>query len=95
MSLIENTQLKTNALLDSKDIDNVLFNLKERPLVYYENGGGAIETDYKVLLNEENNKVLYMGKIYTPIHNREIIEAVNLHDGIELARVARNIKKEA
>ncbi|MFH1052135.1 MAG: DUF932 domain-containing protein, partial [bacterium] len=77
----------SNNALDVANVDDVLFGIKERPLVYYENGGGAIETDYKVLLNERNNKVLYMGKIYSPIHNQDIIEAVGMREELKLVNV--------
>jgi len=87
MSLIENDVANVNGLTDTPDVSTVLFGIKERPLVYFENGGPAVETEYKVLLNEKTNGVLYTGKIYSPVHNSVIVDALSDFKELKLAKV--------
>ena len=88
MSLIEQGAFSTsNGLTDTRDADSILFGIKERPLLYFENGGPPVETDYKVLLNEKTNEPLYLGKSYSPIHNRDIMSAVGDFKQLQLSRI--------
>lgn len=87
MSLIEKGEFSSSGLVDSINAESVLFGIKERPLLYYENGGPAIQTEYKVLLNEKNNQPLYIGKSYSPIHNRDIVSAVGDFRNLQLAKI--------
>ncbi len=73
--------------MDTHDVSDVLFGIKERQLVYFENGGPPVETDYKVILNAETNECLYSGKIYSPILNADIMDSVSEYDSLQLARV--------
>jgi len=69
-------------------LHQICFNV-EMKKIYYDDGGFYMNTDYKGLIREDTGEVLYVGKEYSPIRNREIVEAMTplFNDGFMLKDV--------
>jgi hypothetical protein len=67
----------TNATSLSDMLQSTLFKVEKRPLYMVNNSGIQERVNHEALVKADDGDILYIGKQYTPIENKTIVDAIS------------------